>query len=147
MIVSSCDRNDTIYSIFANANAKEDETETNFYIKHTMTGCSGLGFSNYDMFAADIFDPIVYKGFLIGMTICYDCNHALFSRMYGYYGIDLIVNSTGGDVVYDKWFKYNKARAIEKLFVITRGLISTRDKSFSTYILQIPRKIFVKALT
>ena len=33
--------------------------------------------------------------------------------MYGMYGIDLIVNSTGGNVVYDKWFKYNKARAIE----------------------------------
>ena len=47
------------------------------------------------------------------MTICYDCNHALFSRMYGIYGIDLIINSTGGNVVYDKWFKYNKVRAIE----------------------------------
>lgn len=33
--------------------------------------------------------------------------------MYGIYGIDLIINSTGGDVVYNKWFKYNKARAIE----------------------------------
>lgn len=41
------------------------------------------------------------------------CNHALFSRMYGIYGIDLIINSTGGNVVYDKWFKYNKVRAIE----------------------------------
>ena len=63
--------------------------------------------------AKDLFDPILFKGYLIGMTICYDCNHALFSRMYGIYGIDLIINSTGGNVVYDKWFKYNKVRAIE----------------------------------
>lgn len=33
--------------------------------------------------------------------------------MYGIYGIDLIINSTGGNVIYDKWFKYNKVRAIE----------------------------------
>lgn len=28
-------------------------------------------------------------------------------------GVDIILNSTGGNVVYDKWYKYNKARAIE----------------------------------
>ena len=47
------------------------------------------------------------------MTICYDCNHSLFSRVYGLQNIDLIINSTGGNVVYDKWYKYNKVRAIE----------------------------------
>lgn len=47
------------------------------------------------------------------MTICYDCNHALFSRMYGIKNIDMIINSTGGNVVYSKWYRYNKVRAIE----------------------------------
>lgn len=113
VIISSHDKYDTIFSIFANANPLEGETDINLYIKHTMCGSSCLDFEQYPEIAADIFNPILIKGYLIGMTICYDCNHALFSRMYGMYGIDLIVNSTGGDVVYDKWFKYNKVRAIE----------------------------------
>ncbi len=60
-----------------------------------------------------MFEPIIYKGYRIGMTICYDCNHSLFSRIYGLQNIDILINSTGGDVVYDKWYKYNKVRAIE----------------------------------
>ena len=113
IIVSSHDKYDTIYSIYANAFAADDETSVSLYIKHTMCGSSCLGFENYPAVAPKVFNPISLKGFLIGMTICYDCNHALFSRAYGIYGIDLIINSTGGNVVYDKWFKYNKARAIE----------------------------------
>ena len=113
IIVSSHDKYDTIFSIFANANPDEGETDINLYIKHTMCGSSCLDFQQYPELAADIFDPFLLKGNLIGMTICYDCNHALFSRMYGMYGIDLIINSTGGNVIYDKWFKYNKVRAIE----------------------------------
>lgn len=113
VIVSSHDKYDTIYSVFANAFPLNGETEINLYIKHTMCGSSCLDFERYPEMAANIFDPILFKGYLIGMTICYDCNHALFSRMYGIYGIDLIINSTGGNVVYDKWFKYNKVRAIE----------------------------------
>lgn len=113
VVVSSHDKYDTIYSVFANADSLEGETDINLYIKHTMCGSSCLDFQEYPKLAPDIFDPILYHGYLIGMTICYDCNHALFSRMYGLYGIDLIINSTGGNVVYDKWFKYNKTRAIE----------------------------------
>lgn len=113
VIVSSHDKYDTIFSVFANANPLPGETDLNLYIKHTMCGSSCLEFEQYPEIARDIFNPILYKGYLIGMTICYDCNHALFSRMYGIYGIDLIINSTGGNVIYDKWFKYNKVRAIE----------------------------------
>lgn len=113
VIVCSSDKYGTIYSVFANSNPLEGETDLNLYIKHTMCQSSCLEFVQYPQLAGYLFDPILFKGYLIGMTICYDCNHALFSRMYGLYGIDLIINSTGGDVVYDKWFKYNKVRAIE----------------------------------
>lgn len=113
VVISSHDRYDTIFSIFANAFARNGETKESLYVKHTMAGSSCLDIPNYNEYAPILFDPVAIKNFLVGMTICYDCNHALFSRMYGYYGIDLIINSTGGDVVYDKWFKYNKARAIE----------------------------------
>ena len=46
-------------------------------------------------------------------------------------GVDLIVNSTGGDVIYDKWFKYNKVRAIENSCyeLVTMGGDGTVAKS------------------
>ena len=102
-----------IYSIYANAFATGEDTQTALYVKHTMCGKSALEQEDYPKRAGRYFAPIRHKGFNIGMTICYDCNHALFSRIYGLSGIDLIINSTGGNVVYNKWFKYNKVRAIE----------------------------------
>lgn len=113
IIVSSVDKYDTIFSVFANAFANDTETKNALYIKHTMTSFSAFDLENYREFSKSMFEPILYKGYRIGMTICYDCNHALFSRMYGLKGIDVIINSTGGNVVYDKWYKYNKVRAIE----------------------------------
>lgn len=78
-----------------------------------MTAYSAFDIENYRELSKTMFQPILYKGYKIGMTICYDCNHSLFSRMYGLKGVDIIINSTGGNVVYDKWYKYNKVRAIE----------------------------------
>lgn len=82
-------------------------------IKHTMTQASVFEISDYPEFACEMFEPILFKRKKIGLTICYDCNHSVFSRVWGENGVDIIINSTGGDVVYDKWYKYNKARAIE----------------------------------
>ena len=132
VVVCSNDKYNTIYSVFANYNFNEGETELKLYIKHTMCGSSCLEFESYHEWAEDLFQPILYKGYLIGTTICYDCNHALFSRMYGMYGIDLIINSTGGNVVYDKWFKYNKVRAIENncAALVTMGGSSDDDNNY-----------------
>lgn len=115
VIVSSMDRYGTIYSIFANAFAHLDqgEEENVLYIKHTMTDYSAFDMKNYPDIANQMFIPIFYKGYRIALSICYDCNHSLFSRAYGLQGIELIINSTGGNVIYDKWYKYNKTRAIE----------------------------------
>jgi|BioPla2DNA2_1021312.scaffolds.fasta_scaffold17586_2 predicted amidohydrolase/very-short-patch-repair endonuclease/SepF-like predicted cell division protein (DUF552 family) len=113
VIVSSVDKYGTIFSVFANAFANETETANALYIKHTMTSYSAFELEDYRELSKSMFEPILYKGYRIGMTICYDCNHSLFSRMYGLKGVDIIINSTGGNVVYDKWYKYNKVRAIE----------------------------------
>lgn len=100
--------------MFANGKALSNEDECRLYIKHTMTDSSAFEWSDYINLAKDMFKPFIFKGFRIGMTICYDCNHSLFSRMYALNGgVDLILNSTGGNVIYDKWYKYNKVRAIE----------------------------------
>ena len=113
LIVNSEDIKGHIYSIYVNAGAKKNETRHALYIKHTMTGCSAFETENYPEVIESLFRPIAFKGYKIGMSICYDCNHSLFGRIYGLQGVDLILNSTGGDVVYSKWYRYNKARAIE----------------------------------
>ena len=113
IIINSNDKYERNVSVYANAFASEGETKCKYYIKHTMTICSAFELENYNEIIKDIFSPFFFRGLKIGMTICYDCNHALFSRMYGLKDVDIIINSTGGDVVYDKWYKYNKARAIE----------------------------------
>lgn len=113
VVLSPVDKYITPYSVFANHLADETETEFAVYIKHTMAESSAFDFTGYREIAKSLFEPIVYKGHKIGMTICYDCNHAPFSRMWKLNGVDILLNSTGGDVVYDKWYKYNKVRAIE----------------------------------
>lgn len=130
VVVSSSDKYGTIFSVFANSAADENETETSIYIKHTMTSYSAFEVKNYDKLAPVLFSPIDFKGYRIGLTICYDCNHALFSRMYGMQDVDLIINSTGGNVVYDKWFKYNQSRAIENICftLVTMGGDGKKEK-------------------
>ena len=113
VIIGSIDYYDTIFSLYANANCSDNETRHTLYIKHTATKFSCFDFDDFEAISETNFTPILLKGNRIAMTICYDCNHALFSRMYGIQGIDIIINLTGGNVVYDKWHKYTKTRAIE----------------------------------
>ncbi|WP_455581850.1 carbon-nitrogen hydrolase family protein [Dysosmobacter sp.] len=111
VVVSSCDKFGSNFSVFANGLGVAGETESAIHTKHTMTYCSAFEFQDYR--ELDWFKVIAFRGYRIGLTICYDCNHAVFSRMYGLQGVDILLNSTGGDVVYDKWFKYNQARSLE----------------------------------
>ena len=113
IVICNEDKYGTIMSLYVNAFAEGEETVWQEYIKHTMTGFSACEITNYSQYADAVFKPIIYKDYRIGMTICYDCNHAMFSRKFGLNGVDIILNSTGGNVVYDKWYKYNKVRAIE----------------------------------
>lgn len=132
VIISSEDKFGTLFSIFANANADESigEEKVVLYIKHTMTNYSAFDVDDYSTLANYMFQPILFKGYKIGLSICYDCNHAIFSRIWGLQDIDIIINSTGGDVTYDKWHKYNKVRAIENKcfnFVTMGGTGDTRN--------------------
>lgn len=106
------DGNGEIYNIYVNPFAKDDETVYALYIKHTATETSAFDL-DYDRSFPNNFPIIKYKNARIGMTICYDCNHALFSRMYGLNDVDIIINSTGDNVNYQKWQHFNKVRAIE----------------------------------
>lgn len=135
VVFSPFDKYCTPYSVFANYKADETETEFALYIKHTMAESSVFDFAEYKEIAKEIFCPVIYKEYKIGMTICYDCNHAPFSRMWGINNVDILLNSTGGDVVYDKWYKYNKVRAIENQCYnfVTMGGVGTSDNAH-TYV-------------
>ena len=113
VIICNNDRKGMIVCIWANAFAREGETRCKRYIKHTMTGWSACQLDDYPAYAEEAFAPILFKGHKIGMTACFDCNHAVFSRKYGLNGADILINCTGGDVEKDKWYKYNKIRAME----------------------------------
>lgn len=129
VVVGSEDKDGLIYSVYANAFASRGETDHRIYIKHTMANNSPLGFPEYKERIRDIFNPVILKGTRIGMTICYDCNHSAFSRAWGKQGVDIIINSTGGNVVYQKWHRYNKARSLEnKCFSFCTMGYSKKDK-------------------
>ena len=112
MIVGIKDSN-TVFNVFVNPKAKENETPSHVYIKHTMTSHSAFEWDNYEQLCKKMFQPILFHGWRIGMTICYDSTFPVFSRLYGKQGVDLLVNSTGYDAKKDKWFKYHKVRSIE----------------------------------
>lgn len=140
VIVSSEDAQGMIFSVFANANANtlanEPETDVKIYLKHTQTDFSPLDLDEYQNIAEELFEPIFFKGYHIGMTICYDCNHSIFSRIYGLQNVDIIINSTGGNIKDDKWFKYNKVRAIENncyTFVTMGGIESDNNSKCRVY--------------
>lgn len=132
VVICNNDRKGMIVCVWANAFAGDGETRCKNYIKHTMTGWSACQLPDYPSYAEEAFAPVLYKGHKIGMTACYDCNHAMFSRKYALNGADIIVNCTGGDVERDKWYKYNKARAIEnKCFnFVTMGHLWKTERNF-----------------
>ncbi len=133
VVICNNDRKGMIVCIWANAFVADGETRCKNYIKHTMTGWSACQLDDaYPAYAEEAFTPIHYRGYRIGMTACYDCNHAMFSRKYGLNGVDVIVNCTGGDVEKDKWYKYNKARAIENscFTFVTMGHMWKTDRNF-----------------
>lgn len=107
------DPNDFTYSIYANEFAKGNETKNKIFFKNTSTPKSLLSCENYEDYLDCLVDPIILNDKKIGMTICYDCNHSAFSRGYKESNIDILINSSGGNVVYHKWYRYNKVRAIE----------------------------------
>lgn len=126
------------FSYYTNPNPRKDETLNSIYFKNTMTDVSPLEFENYIEFVINDcyqFAPIVLKGQKIGMTICYDCNHSMFSALYGAQGVDILINMTGGNVNYHKWYRYNQVRAMENecFSLVTMGYESKSKENSYVY--------------
>ena len=124
------------FSYFTNPNPTKDETPNKVYFKHTNTEFSPLGLECYGEFY-DEWNPfglIELKGQKIGMTICYDCKHPIFSAMYGLQGVNILINMTGGNVDYHQWYRYNQVRAMENhcFTLVTMGY--HESKSVNSYV-------------
>ena len=113
MIMGMDDNRGNIFNVFVNPNAVGNETKSHVYVKHTMSNHSAFEWENYAELCERMFQPVLFHGWRIGMTICYDSNFPVFSRMYGKQGVDLIVNNTWKNANKSKWFKYHKVRSIE----------------------------------
>ena len=113
IVVGVEDERDNIFNVFVNPNIKENDTQSHIYIKHTMTSHSAFEWGNYAALCDRIFQPILFNGWRIGMTICYDSNFPIFSRMYGEQGVDLIISNSWKNANKSKWLKYHKVRSIE----------------------------------
>ncbi|WDC83410.1 carbon-nitrogen hydrolase family protein [Caloramator sp. mosi_1] len=110
ILVSRADKYGFIYALYVSPY----EENIKWYGKHIATDFSVFDITDYEEAVKEIFMPIDYKGYKIGVTICYDSTKPLFSRFYKAYGdIDILINLTGGHVDYKKWSIYQKARALE----------------------------------
>lgn len=89
VVISNEDKYGTIMCIYANSFAEEGETQCKNYIKHTMTSFSACDIANYRERAESIFQPILYKGHRIGLTICYDCNMDRAPQLFSVVGFRL----------------------------------------------------------
>ena len=146
VVFGNKDKNGNIFSVFVNAFAKGDDTTFKYHIKHTFQGNDYSILDkdrndNHFMFTTNCFELfekdfnlqlIYYKGKRIALSICYDCHYSLFTNacklLKG--GIDIIINCTGGDVIFSKWFRSNKVRSIENncFTFLTMGINKEKEE-------------------
>lgn len=113
LLLNHKDTTGKIVSIYVNAMAKNDDDKDAYFIKNTCTPFSALDYEYYDDIAYDNYIPIKLKGKRIGVTICNDITNPLFSGIFGSYGVDILINQTGGNVREWKWKPFARVRAIE----------------------------------
>lgn len=135
IVVTNVDSAKRIVSIYANSQARSGETRCKRYIKFTFSGNDAIkeDAATFDRIVEHNYEPILYKGKRIGLTICADCERRIFSA--GYKDIDILLNGTGGFVVDLKWRTHTRSRAIEnKVYTITAmGKEADIDKKTGDY--------------
>jgi hypothetical protein len=80
---------------YSNPDSLGDDTYEGYYIKHVATRTSALDLADYEETSDSLCSLLLYEGYKIGWTICYDSTLPLFSRAFGLMsGIDWIMIST-----------------------------------------------------
>lgn len=135
LILSRSDKNGRVYSCYLNPRARKQETRSHYYWKQIAAEKSLLDSAKFSELVERVFSPIKLRGFLIGQTIFDDAVFPLFSRLYGRKKVDILINSSSGQVDYKKWSYYHKVRAIEnKCTVLSTMAYSNPRKKQKAYV-------------
>lgn len=86
------------YSIYVNPMAQRGETYNKLYIKHTSSKLTCFELEDYDKCICELFEPIIYRGRKIGISIGEDMFLPHIYNRYGSAGVDFIVNSFEGAI-------------------------------------------------
>lgn len=85
------------YSIYVNPMAQKGETYNKLYIKHTSAKLTCFDLEDYDKCICELFEPIVYRGRKIGLSIGEDIFLPHIFNRYTSNGVDLVINSYGDE--------------------------------------------------
>lgn len=91
------------YSVFVNPFAEGGETFNKLYIKHCTQEGSVFELEDYDKCIGEIFQPIIYKGTKIGLTIGEDIFLPRLFERYRLNGVNTVINSFSGSVYMDNF--------------------------------------------
>ncbi|MBQ8525282.1 MAG: hypothetical protein IJ460_00970 [Clostridia bacterium] len=133
------------YSIFVNPMAHKGETFNKLYLKHTCAKLTCFELEDYDKCICELFEPIIYRGRKIGLSIGEDIFLPHIFNRYGSGKVDLVINSFSQDAG-------NISAAAEKISVWknqvvlaaghngscfgtapANGMISARNEGFGLY--------------
>lgn len=81
------------YSIFVNPMANKGETFNKLYIKHTCAKLTCFDLEDYDKCICELFEPVVYRGKKIGLSIGEDLFLPHIFNRYGANKVDFVINS------------------------------------------------------
>lgn len=96
-VFNATDASGFCYSIFVNPMAHKGETFNKLYIKHTKAPLTCFDLEDYDKCIAEIFEPIIYRGRKIALSIGEDIFLPNIFAQYAKNGADLVINSFSAD--------------------------------------------------
>ena len=83
------------YSLYVNPMAHRGETYNKLYIKHTCAKLTCFDLEDYDKCICELFEPIIYRGKKLGLSIGEDIFLPHIFNRYASGGVDFVLNSFG----------------------------------------------------
>ena len=117
-------------AVFYNLNPQKDETKEHIYIKHSTAYKLAYEYPEYQGKRDKMFDPILIKGRKLGVMICQDMFFPLIPHIMVKRGAEILIDLTGGNVIFQKWKNIVKGRSIENkgIFLCTMGYNPPKGK-------------------
>lgn len=101
------------WAVYSNPFAKEGETESKLYCKHSTAKTTAFDLNDYNEMKKELYDPVFLNGLKLQFNICHDMFFPLVFDRLTRGGIDLFINITGGSVNLSKWHNVFQGRSYE----------------------------------